>query len=197
VLVVNADLPVRSVADLVALAKQKPLTFASPGPGTAAHLEGEMLNLALGIKMTHVPYKGALPALSDVAGGHVSVMFTPIPNALSLIQAGKIRTIGLATKERVEALPGVEPLAEIGVQNFNVGGWFMLVAPAATPKPVVDRLHRELLAISREPDIRDEFVRQGLIPVESTSPEELKEYVRSQIAYWRQTLPKIGLAGIE
>jgi tripartite-type tricarboxylate transporter receptor subunit TctC len=197
VLVVNADLPVRSIADLVALAKQIPLTFASAGPGTAQHLEGEMLKSALGIDMTHIPYKGALPALSDVAGGHVAMMFTPIPNALPLIQAGKIRPIGLATTERVAALPGVAPLAEIGVENFEAGGWFMLVAPAATPARIVERLHRELVAILREPDISGEFIRQGLIPVASPSPDELKEYVRGEIAYWRRTLTKIGLVGIE
>jgi tripartite-type tricarboxylate transporter receptor subunit TctC len=197
VLVVNAALPVRSIADLKQLAKERPLTFASAGPGTAQHLEGEMLKHALGLDMLHVPYKGALPALSDVAGGHVAMMFTPIPNALSLIAAGKIRTIGLATTQRVEALPDVPPLADIGVPGFEAGGWFMMVAPAATSKSVIDRLHAELRAIAAEPDMRQEFIRQGLVPVATPSPEELKVFVREQIAYWRDTLNKIGLAGME
>jgi tripartite-type tricarboxylate transporter receptor subunit TctC len=199
VLVVNPDLPVRTLTDLVALAKARaaehPLAFASAGPGTAQHLEGEMLRHALGIDMLHVPYKGALPALNDVLGGHVAMMFTPIPNALPLIGAGKLRAIGLATRERVEALPDVPPLADIGVAGFEAGGWFMLVAPAATPQPVVERLHAELRAILADPTLRQDFVRQGLIPVDTPSPDALKLFVRDQIAYWDRTLHAIGLAG--
>ena len=161
VLVVNAQLPVRSLADLVALARTRPLSFASAGPGTAQHLEGEMLKSALGLDMLHVPYKGALPALNDVVGGHVAMMFTPIPNALPLIGSGKVRALGLATSERVAALPDVPPLAAVGAPGFEAGGWFMLVAPAATPQPIVDRLHTELRAIVADPEVREEFVRQG------------------------------------
>lgn len=197
VLVVNPALPVRSLADLAALARSQPLTFASAGPGTAQHLEGEMLKQALGLDMTHVPYKGALPALNDVMGGHVTMMFTPIANALSMIQAGKVRAIGLAARDRVEALPDVAPLADIGVPGFEARGWFMLVAPSATPAPIVARLHAEVRAILADPELRAQLVRQGLIPVETPSPEELKVFVREQIAYWDRTLHKIGLARME
>jgi len=197
VLVVNPALPVRSLADLKTLAKTQPLTFASAGPGTAQHLEGEMLKSALGLDMTHVPYKGALPALNDVVGGHVSMMFTPIANALSMIKAGKVRAIGLATRDRVAALPDVAPLADIGVPGFEASGWFMLVAPAATPPPIVARLHAEAAAILAEAKLREQFVRQGLIPVETPSPDELKAFVREQIAFWDKTLHRIGLAGME
>jgi tripartite-type tricarboxylate transporter receptor subunit TctC len=197
VLVVNAGLPVRSLADLATLAKTQPLTFASAGPGTAQHLEGEMLRQALGLDMTHVPYKGALPALNDVMGGHVTMMFTPIANALSMIQAGRVRAIGLAAGTRVEALPDVPPLAEIGAPGFEAGGWFMLVAPAATPRAIVARLHDASRAILAEPELRAQFVRQGLIPVDTPSPEELELFVREQIAYWDRTLRRIGLAGME
>ena len=195
VLVVNAQLPVRSLADLVALARKGPLSFASAGPGTAQHLEGEMLKSALGLDMLHVPYKGALPALNDVVGGHVAMMFTPSPNALPLIQSGKVRAIGLATSERVEALPDVPPLAAVGAPGFEAGGWFMLVAPAATPQPIIERLHAELRAILADPAVREEFVRQGLIPVATPSPGELGNFVRREIAYWERTLRTIGLAG--
>ncbi len=197
VLVVNPALPVRSLADLAALAKTQPLTFASAGPGTAQHLEGEMLKQALGLDLAHVPYKGALPALNDVMGGHVSMMFTPIPNALSMIQAGKVRAIGLAARERVAALPDVAPLADIGVPGFEASGWFMLVAPAATPGAIVERLHAESRAILAEPELRAQFVRQGLIPVDTPPPDALRAYVREQIAYWDRTLHRIGLAGME
>jgi tripartite-type tricarboxylate transporter receptor subunit TctC len=197
VLVVDPALPVRSLADLAALAKRQPLTFASAGPGTAQHLEGEMLKQALGLDMTHVPYKGALPALNDVIGGHVSMMFSPVANALSMIEAGKVRAIGLAARERVAALPEVAPLAEIGVPGFEASGWFMLVAPAATPRAIVDRLHADTRAILAAPELRAQFVRQGLIPVDTPAPDELRAFVREQIAYWDRTLHRIGLAGME
>jgi tripartite-type tricarboxylate transporter receptor subunit TctC len=197
VLVVNPALPVHSLADLVALAKTQPLTFASAGPGTAQHLEGEMLKQALGLDMTHVPYKGALPALNDVIGGHVTMMFSPVANAQSMIQAGKVRALGVAARERVAALPDVPPLAEVGAPDFDANGWFMLVAPAATPRDIVARLHQETRAILAEPELRAQFVRQGLIPVDTPSPDELKAFVRAQIAYWDRTLHRIGLAGME
>src|ERR1051325_1771495 len=197
VLVVNPALPVRSLADLGVLAKSQPLTFASAGPGTAQHIEGEMLRQALGVAMTHAPCKGALPALNDVMGGHVTMMFTPIANALSMIQAGKVRAIGLAARERVEALPDVPPLAEIGAPGFEANGWFMLVAPAATPRAIVARLHAESRAILAEAEQRAQSVRQGLIPADTPPPDELQAYVREQIAYWDRTLRRIGLAGME
>lgn len=197
VLVVDPALPAHSLADLAALAKTRPLTFASAGPGTAQHLEGEMLKRALGIDMTHVPYKGALPALNDVVGGHVTMMFSPVANALAMIAAGKVRAIGLASRERIEALPDVPPLADIGVPGFDAAGWFMLVAPAATPQPIVDRLHAELRQILADPALRRRFVAQGLIPVDTPAPDVLTAYVREQIAYWRDTLGRIGLAGME
>ena len=197
VLVVNPALPVRSLADLVALAKRAPLTFASAGPGTAQHLEGEMLKQALGLDMTHVPYKGALPALTDVVGGHVSLMFAPVTPALSLIEAGKLRALGIAARERVAALPDVAPLADLGLPGFEPSGWFMLVAPAATPRAIVDRLHMEARGILADPALRAQFVREGLIPVDTPAPEALAAYVRAQIAYWRDTLTRLGLAGME
>jgi tripartite-type tricarboxylate transporter receptor subunit TctC len=197
VLVVNPGLPVHSLADLALLARTQALTFASAGPGTAQHLEGEMLRRALNLEMTHVPYKGALPALNDVIGGHVTMMFSPVANALSMIQAGKVRAIGIAASTRVEALPGVPPLAEIGAPGFEAGGWFMLVAPAATPRAIVARLADASRAILAEPELRAQFVRQGLIPVDTPPPDELKVFVREQIAYWDRTLHRIGLAGME
>jgi tripartite-type tricarboxylate transporter receptor subunit TctC len=197
VLVVDPALPVRTIADLKTLARTHPLTFASAGAGTMQHLEGEMLKRTLGLDMTHVPYKGALPAITDVAGGHVTMMFSPIPNALGLIQAGKVRAIGLAARKPVAALPGVASLAEVGAPGFETGAWFMLVAPAATPTPIVARLHDETRAILAEPKLRAQFVAQGLVPVETPTVDELKVFVREQIAYWDRTLHQIGLAGME
>src|SRR5262245_58505617 len=154
VLLTNAALPARSIADLVALARVTPggLSFGSAGPGTAQHLNGEMLKAALGIEMQHVPYKGIQPALNDLAGGHIALMTAPIPVALPLVQGAKVRMLGVTTKERVEAIADVPALAEIGVDGYNAASWFMLVAPARTPRAIVEaepRPHHRLLSRRR------------------------------------------------
>jgi tripartite-type tricarboxylate transporter receptor subunit TctC len=199
VLVVNAALPVHSVADLVKLAKSTPggLSYGTSGAGTAQHLDAEMLKSVLGIPMTHVPYKGMAPALSDVAGGHIPMMFTVIPIALPLIQAGKLRMLGVTTTQRIEPIPQVPPLAEIGVPGFNASTWFMLAAPAKTPQAIIDKLYAELRDFNADPAVRAELVRQGLMPVVSPSPDELKEFVRSETARFDKIVRQSGLAGTQ
>src|SRR3954464_14127418 len=176
VLVVNAALPVQSLPDLARLAKATPggLTYGSAGAGTAQHLSGVLLASVLGIELTHVPYKGMSPAINDVAGGHIPFMFSPIPFAQPLTQAGKLRMLGVTTAERIEAIPDVPPLTEIGVKEFDAVSWFMLVAPARAPPDVVERLHQEVRAITARAEVRKEFIQLGLIPVESPAPADLK-----------------------
>jgi tripartite-type tricarboxylate transporter receptor subunit TctC len=200
VVLVNASLPVRSIDDLVKLAQSTPggLSFGSAGPGTAQHLNGELLKTALGIEMHHIPYKGIQPALNDLAGGHIALMSAPIPVALPLTQGGRVRMLGVTTKERVEAIPDVPALAEIGVPGYNAPSWFMLVAPAKTPRAIVDRLHADLKVVLSEADVREEFIlRQGLIPVTSPPPDELRRFVASEIARLGDIVRQTGLAGTE
>jgi tripartite-type tricarboxylate transporter receptor subunit TctC len=200
VLLVNAALPVRSIDDLVKLARATPggLSFGSAGPGTTQHLNGELLKSALGIELHHVPYKGIQPALNDLAGGHIPLMTAPIPVALPLAQGGRVRMLGVTTKERVEVIAEVPALAEIGVPGYHARSWFMLVAPARTPPAVVDKLHADLAVLLREADVREEFIkRQGLIPVASPPPEELKRFVDSEIARLGEIVRNAGLAGSE
>jgi tripartite-type tricarboxylate transporter receptor subunit TctC len=199
VLVVNAALPVSSVAELADFARARPggLHFGSAGPGTAQHLGGEMLKRALGIEMTHVPYKGMQPAIGDVAGGHIPLMFSPIPIALPLIQAGKLRPLGLSMAQRMEALPDVPPLTEAGVKDFDAASWFMLVAPGKTPQDILDKLHAELRAIVADASVQKEFVRLGLVPVDSAPPGELKRFVEAEIVRWGGIVRDSGLAGSE
>jgi tripartite-type tricarboxylate transporter receptor subunit TctC len=199
VLVVHAALPIHSVADIARLAKATPggLHFGSAGPGTAQHLGGEMLKAALGVELTHVPYKGMQPAISDVAGGHIPMTFSPITIALPMIQAGKVRPIGLSMAQRIEALPDVPPLTEAGVKDFDAASWFMLVAPGKTPKDIVEKLAAEMRSIGTDPDTRREFVKLGLVPVDSVPPDELKRFVLSEIGRWGQVLRQAGLAGTE
>jgi tripartite-type tricarboxylate transporter receptor subunit TctC len=199
VLVVNAGLPVHSVADIAALAKATPggLHFGSAGIGTAQHLGGEMLKAALGVPLTHVPYKGMQPAIGDVAGGHIAMTFSPIPVALPLIQGGKLRPLGLSMAQRVEALPDVPPLSDAGVKDFNAASWFMLVAPGRTPPVVVAKLANELRALGDDAAMRAGFVRLGLVSVESPSPEALKRFVAAEIVRWGEAVRRAGLAASE
>ena len=200
VLLVNASLPVRSISDLVALARTTPggLSFGSAGPGTAQHLNGELLKAALGVELHHIPYKGIQPALNDLAGGHIALMSAPIPVALPLVQGARVRMLGVTTKERLEAIPDVPPLAEIGVPGYNAPSWFMLVAPARTPRAIIEKLHLDLRAVLDEADVREEFImRQGLIPVRSPPPDELKRFVAIEIVRFGDIVRKTGLAGSE
>jgi tripartite-type tricarboxylate transporter receptor subunit TctC len=200
VLLVNAALPVHSIADLVKLARATPggLSFGSAGPGTGQHLNGELFKMLLDIPMQHIPYKGMQPALNDLAGGHIAMMTSPIPLALPLAHSGKVRMLGVTTKERVGAIPDVPPLAEIGVPGYDAASWWMLVAPAKVPRAIVDKLHADLRVVLREPDVREEFIqRQGLIPVESGPPDELLRFVESEIARLGAIVRKAGLAGTE
>ncbi|HEY7661629.1 MAG TPA: tripartite tricarboxylate transporter substrate binding protein [Xanthobacteraceae bacterium] len=198
VLLVSASLPVHSIEELSALARATPggLTFGSAGPGTAQHLNGEMLKAALNIELHHVPYKGIQPALNDLAGGHIGMMTAPIPVALPLVQSGRARMLGVTTKERVGAIADVPSLAEVGVPGYNAPSWFMLVAPAKTPRAIVDKLNADLRAVLAEPDVREEFIqRQGLIPASALSPDELRDFVRSEIVRLGDIVRRAGLTG--
>jgi tripartite-type tricarboxylate transporter receptor subunit TctC len=199
VLVANASLGIGSIADLVKAAKKSPnkLTFASNGPGSVLHLSGEVLQRQLDIQLTHIPYKGAVPAITDVAAGHVSMMFTPLDVAESLIDAGKLRVVGVASKQRIAALPHVPTLDESGAPGYNVSGWFMLVAPANTPATIVDLLHREIRTWTDLPETQQELLKRGSLPVTSPSPALLKAFLADEVVRWRQVVENAGLARSE
>src|SRR5262245_45845786 len=148
VLVVNPDLPVHSVADLVKLAKEKPLSYGSGGVGAFHHLMGELFKTTMGIPMTHVPYKGTLPALNDVIAGHIQLLFADLAPAHELIKAGKVRALGVTTAQRVASAPELPPLAEVGVPGFDWAAWQSVAVPGATPKDVVAKLNEAFNAAS-------------------------------------------------
>jgi tripartite-type tricarboxylate transporter receptor subunit TctC len=199
VLVVNPSLPVHSPAELVAYAKANPgkLSFASGGPGSPHHLYGELLKSMTGIEMTHVPYKGLAPALNDVAAGHVPLMFGDFATALPLVRSGKLRAIGVSTRERVASAPDIPPLAEAGVPGYEASSWQMVVAPPRLPPDILDRLNTELRAILAEPDVARDFAARGIIPLASPSPDALKTFVQTEIARWGEVVGKAGATGIE
>jgi tripartite-type tricarboxylate transporter receptor subunit TctC len=199
VLVVNAALPIHSIADLAALAKSKPgtLSYASNGPGGAAHLFAELLKTMLGIELTHIPYKGNAPALNDVVAGHVSLMFVDPSTSVQLVRQGKLRALGVTTAQRVPMAPEVPPLAEAGLPGYDAASWHMFVAPAATPKPILQRLNAEIDAIIKEPDVAPEMTKRGFVPTSGGSPDKLAAFVQTEIARWGEVVNKAGAAGIE
>ena len=199
VLVVNANLPIKSVADLVKLAKEKPgqLTYSSTGIGQVPHLAGEMLARQTGTELTHVPYCGAPQALLDVVSGQVSMTFADPSVAQQLIADGKIRALGVSSKTRLAILPDVPPLNEAGLPGYEAVSWHMLLAPAATPKPVVAKLHDEFALALSTPEMREQLMRMGLTPLQSEPIEELPAFVNREIVRWGDVVRQVGIAGTQ
>jgi tripartite-type tricarboxylate transporter receptor subunit TctC len=195
--VVCNDLPVKSAKELIDLARTKELTYGSGGPGAPHHLYAELLSSMTGIKMTHVPYKGTLPALNDVIAGHIDLMFSDIPPLIGVAAEGKVRPLAVSTKQRVAAFPDLPPLNEAGVPGFDVSGWFMIVAPARTPKPIVDRLHDELTAIMATPEVKAQIGKLSLIELKTPSVAEMQTYVKAEIDRWGAIVRKAGIAGTQ
>jgi tripartite-type tricarboxylate transporter receptor subunit TctC len=198
-LVVNPSLPVHSLAELAQYAKSQPkgLTYASNGRGGAAHLFAESVKGALGIDMTHIPYKGLAPALTDVMAGHVDLMFCDFATALPLVRDSKLRTLGVSTAKRVSAAPDIPPLAEVGMPGFDANSWQMLVAPAAIPTDALNKLNSTIHAIMSEAAIEKHMSDLGLIPIATAPPEELRSYVKSEIARWGKVVQQAGITPTE
>jgi tripartite-type tricarboxylate transporter receptor subunit TctC len=199
VLVVNPSLPVRTVGELVAYAKEHPgkLSFASGGPGSPHHLYGELLKSMTGIEMTHVPYKGSAPALTDVIAGHVPILFSDTVPSLPQIREGKVRALGVSTAVRLPSAPEIPPIAEVGVPGFDAAGWGVFSVPAGTPKEVVAKLKAALDAAIALPEVQQQIIKLGLIPGGASSPEELQRFISSEIARWAKVVTQAGLAGTE
>jgi tripartite-type tricarboxylate transporter receptor subunit TctC len=197
VLVVNADMPVKSVKEFIDYAKANPgkLSYGSGGPGAPHHLYAELLASMTGIKMIHVPYKGTLPALNDVIAGHIQLMFSDIPPLIGVMPTGKVRPLGVSTRQRVKAFPDVPPINEAGVPGFDVSGWFSVVAPSKTPQPVIDKLHKEMLAVMADPDMTAQIDKLSLIPLETPPVAEMQKFVKTEIVRWGDIVKKAGIAG--
>ncbi len=187
VLVVNPALPIRSVKDLIDAARAKPgaLDFASGGQGSSAHMSMELFEYMTNTKLNHVPYKGATPALTDIIAGTVPVMFVNLPPAVGFIRGGKVRALAVTTAQRWKAFPDVPTVAEAGVPGFETVAWFGLLAPAGTPRAIVDRLSGEIHRIVQLPDVRARIEATGAEAVGST-PQEFAERIRVDVDKWKQ-----------
>ena len=197
ILVVHPALPVHSIADLVKLAKQRPLTYGSGGVGAFHHLNAELFSSMLGIKMTHVPYKGSVPSMTDLVAGNIQVLFVDIGPSIQLIRAGKARALGITSAQRAAAAPEIPPLAEVGVPGFDTTAWQMLVAPGNTPRPILEKLNAEVNAIVQTEEITKRFVTMGLVPIGKGSLDELGAFVKSETGRWAKVIQNAGLAGTQ
>ncbi len=197
VLVVNSALPVHSVADLVKLAKERQLTYGSGGAGAFHHLMGELFKGTMGIPMTHVPYKGTLPALNDVVAGHIELMFSDLAPAIPLIEGGKVRALGVTTAQRAASAPNIPPLAEIGVAGFDWAAWQSVAVPGATPKEIVAKLNASVVAALAEPAVRQRLddLGQEIFPSAQQTPETLGALQKAEIDKWWPIIKAANIKG--
>lgn len=194
VLVVNPNLPVSGVRDLIALAKSKPgkLNYASSGNGTSIHLSGELFKTMTGTYMTHIPYRGSAPALTDLIGGQADLMFDNLPSALPHIKAGRLRALAVTSDKPSPALPGVPTIAEAGpVKGYEATSWFGVLAPAGTPAEIVSKLQQTLSKALASPEMREKLVAQGAEPVGDT-PDHFARHIQAETAKWAQVVKTSG-----
>ncbi|MCX7660786.1 MAG: tripartite tricarboxylate transporter substrate binding protein [Caldimonas manganoxidans] len=185
VLLVGADQPYKTVADLIAAAKSKPgtIAFGSAGTGSSQHMSGEAFKLLAGAQLTHVPYRGSAPAIQDLIGGQIPVSFETVTVALPHIQSGKVRALAVTSATRSRALPDVPTMQEAGVAGFDVVSWQAFYAPAGTPPSIIQRMHRELAAIIATPDVKSRMESLGLEHRPNT-PEDFAEFGRKELVKW-------------
>ena len=185
ILVANPAFPANSVAELIALAKAKPgtLAYASVGVGSPGHLAGELFKLRTGTQMTHVPYRGGGPAVTDVMGGQVPLLWVSIPAAAQHVKSGKLKALGVSTLKRSAAFPDVPTLQEAGVADFEVDSWYAMFVPAKTPKAVIDKLNQALNTTLQDPEVREKLLQQGSEAVGGT-PEALGKTVDVELVKW-------------
>ena len=194
VLVVNPNLPVNSVKDLVALAKSKPgrLTYGSSGIGGTSHLSGALFCSLADIQMTHVPYRGGEPAMTDVITGQIDMLFSTRLQSRGFVDAGKLRPLAVTTATRSPAMPDLPTMEEAGVRGYEVAGWYGVLAPAGTAPAIVNKLNREIVRIVHLPDVAEKMEADGSEPVGST-PAQFAAHIKSEVEKWRDLIRKTGI----
>lgn len=194
VLVVHPSLAARNVKEFIALAKSspKPLVYGSGGVGNVTHLEMEILASMTGARLTHVPYKGTAPAIVALVGGEVQTIFSSIPSALVQIRAGRIRALGVSITKRSSVLPDVPTLHEAGLPGYDAASWYAVFAPAGTPKPVLARLGKEIVAAMSLPEVRGRFANDGFEPA-GTGPAEFDKFLKAELVKWAKAIEAAGI----
>ena len=192
VVLVNPSLPVRSIPELIAYAKANPVNYGSAGNGSSQHMAGQMFMKQAGVKLTHVPYRGSGPALADLMGGSIQLMFVDMPAAMQHIRSGRLRPIGVTSLQRSPALPEVPTVAEQGLPGFEVIAWFGVLAPAKTPQATVDALSRRVLSIMEKPAVRQKMEALGADPV-ALPPAEFSRHIKAEIDRWSQLVRELNV----
>ncbi len=192
ILVTHPSLPVKSVKELIAIAKTRSLNGGSSGVGGAGHLALELFNLQSGTKITHVPYKGGGPAMIDLLAGNINLIFATAASAVSYIKAGKINALAITTLKRSDLVPELPTIAEAGLPGFEANNWYGFVVPKATPRPIIDRLNKALHEVMAQPDTKDFLFKQGL-DVSPSTPEQFTTYIRSETEKWAKVIKASGL----
>ena len=189
VLVVHPSLPVKTVKEFIALAKARPgqLNYGSSGPGATDHLSGELFNALTGARMVHVPYKGGAPAMLDLIGGNVQLVFSTMSTAVGSIKAGKIRALGMTGNQRFELMPEIPTIAEAGLKGFEANNWYGFFLPAGTPKDIVARLNQETVKALASPDVKQRLLESGIVAT-SSSPEQFASYIQSETKKWAKVI---------
>jgi tripartite-type tricarboxylate transporter receptor subunit TctC len=194
VMVVHPSVPANNLEEFIALAKAKPgaLNYASSGPGTPYHMAGELFKTMTGTDIVHVPHKSSGEARNSVLGGHVQMMFDAVPTMAENVKAGQVRALGTTGTKRSDVIPDVPTMAEAGVPGYEAPIWLGLMAPAGTPKPIIDKLNREIAAIMRRPDIQKSWTAQGAEP-QFMTPEQFDAYLRKDIEKWAYVVKMSGI----
>jgi len=195
-LVATASLPARTVPELIRLAKEMPgeIMYASPGSATSQHLFTELLKVQTGMDLRHIPYNGTAPAVVDIVAGRVALMFAAAAPTIPLLRDGSLRALGVSSAARLAELPDVAPIAD-AVPGFDESNWSIILAPAGTPKDIVDKLHDAFKAVMAIPEIAKQLANIGMIPIVSPSPEELRSFISTAVTRWGKIVQQAGIAG--
>ena len=195
ILVANLSLPVKSVADLLALAKASPgkINYPSAGNGSSSHLAGVLFDSMGGVSMTHIPYKGGGLAMNDLLGGQVDIFFATMPAAMPFVKSGKLRPLAVTSERQSLAMPGLPTISESGLQGYSATTWYGLYAPKDTPPDIINRIHQTLVEVLKNPELKEQLIQRGFEPV-GNSPKEFASFISSEIIKWGKV---IRIAGIE
>lgn len=194
VMLAHPSLPAKNVKELVALARTRPgqINYASSGAGTLGHLGFELLKTSANINMVHVPYKGIVPAITDIVGGHVSLLYSTVVSGMPQVNAGKLRALAVSSIKRAQVAPNVPTVAESGFPGYDVSGWYGILVPAKTPADIIHRLNSEIVTILRSPAVTERLAADGSEAVGNT-PEQFAAHIKSEIAKWGKVVKAAGI----
>ncbi len=196
ILIVHPSVPVKNVKEFIALAQKKPgrLNFGTAGSGSSTHMVGEWFKIVTGVNLTHVPYKGSAQAMQDLLGGQIELMFENLPTAIAQVRAGKVRALGMTSRERSPSMPEVPTVAEAGVPGFEATAWFTIAAPAKVPADIIRKLNTDMNAFLKAPEMQQRWVEMGVVPL-GGAPADAEKFFVSEREKWNKVIKAAGIRG--